>query len=498
MVAKRITIAVDASGIAGDLQNGFRPKRRCADNIFIANTLLDLNRQKKLLSYLMFVDLKEAYDMVDRGILFRKLQQYNFPPQLINYLQEYYFADCISTSSAGKKSSTLYQTRGLRQGCNLSSILFVIYLCELSRRLNAAKLGISLSVDLLIAYLLFADDIILLGHNEDEISALKTILEIWCMDFRMRIGAKKTQLITPISEKIWSIIDVTTGDIQDLETVESYKYLGINQKITLRKTANAKGKAMISKANYYASTILRLKSTVPDKLEVYRATWENIATPAILYGADVLPVTMDTINELEMIQRRVGKAVLGVPTNSANEVVELELGIKPFLLKILSMKINFFLSTKSDKTACNTTKLCLEILECSGDSEYIKNFNDLLSPFGLSVSTLTDSSISVVNIAVENRILEGVRAKTSLSTVPLTGSFWKPSPHLSEGLWSSTITRFRCQSVGLGNRTNIYKNYAEHNDEGRVVQCPLCSIYKNNEIHILKRDTKLTSQQVAD
>ena len=294
MVAKRITTAVDASGIAGDLQNGFRPKRRCADNIFIANTLLDLNRQKKLLSYLMFVDLKEAYDMVDRGILFRKLLQYNFPPQLISYLQEYYFADCISTSSAGKKSSTLYQTRGLRQGCNLSSILFVIYLCELSRRLNAAKLGIGLSTDILIAYLLFANNIILLGHNEDEVSALKTILEIWCMDFRMRIGAKKTQLITPVSDVAWSIIDVATGDIQELETVESYRYLGIDQKITLRKTANAKSKTMISKANYYASTILRLKSTVPDKLEVYRATWENIATPAILYGADVLPVTIDT------------------------------------------------------------------------------------------------------------------------------------------------------------------------------------------------------------
>ena len=242
MVAKRITTAVDASGIAGDLQNGFQPKRRCADNIFIANTLLDLNGQKKLLSYLIFVDLKEAYDMVDRGILFRKLQQYNFPQQLINYLQEYYFADCISTFSAGKKSSMLYQTRGLRQGCNLSSILFVVYLCELSRRLNIAELGIGLSADILIAYLLFADDIILLGHSEDEVSALKTILEIWCMDFRMKIGAKKTQLITPVSDAVWTIVDVVTGDIQELETVESYKYLGIDQKITLRKTVNAKCK----------------------------------------------------------------------------------------------------------------------------------------------------------------------------------------------------------------------------------------------------------------
>ena len=121
------------------------------------------------------------------------------------------------------------------------------------------------------------------------------------------------------------------------------------------------------------------------------------------------------------------------------------------------------------------------------------NFNDLLSPFDLSVSTLTDSSPKAISLAVENRILEGVRMKTSLSTVPLTGSFWKPSPHLSEGLWSCMITRFRCQSVGLGNRTNIYKNYAEHNDEGRVVQCPLCLMYKNNEIHILVQCVALKS-----
>ena len=83
-----------------------------------------------------------------------------------------------------------------------------------------------------------------------------------------------------------------------------------------------------------------------------------------------------------------------------------------------------------------------ELLENSGDSEYIKNFNDLLSPFGLSVSTLTETSPSVIGLAVENKILEGVRRKTSLSTVPLTGSFWKPSPHLSEGFWSCMITRF--------------------------------------------------------
>ena len=44
---------------------------------------------------------------------------------------------------------------------------------------------------------------------------------------------------------------------------------------------------------------------------------------------------------------------------------------------------------------------------------------------------------------------------------------------------------FRWQTVGLGNRTDFYRNFAKHNDKGRVVQCPLCLLYKNNEVHIL-------------
>lgn len=97
---------------------------------------------------------------------------------------------------------------------------------------------------------------------------------------------------------------------------------------------------MIFKANQHAKTILRLKATIPDKVEVYRATWENIAMPAILYAADVLPIDMSTIIALQDIQRGIGKAVLNVPRSTANEVVELELGLKPVLLKVLSLKSN--------------------------------------------------------------------------------------------------------------------------------------------------------------
>jgi hypothetical protein len=67
-------------------------------------------------SYLLFVDLQEAYDRVDRLILFSKLEQMGFPSTFIDYLRDYYTNDYITTDAAGVRTRKQYQKRGLRQG----------------------------------------------------------------------------------------------------------------------------------------------------------------------------------------------------------------------------------------------------------------------------------------------------------------------------------------------------------------------------------------------
>ena len=83
------------------------------------------------MSHLLFVDQKEAFDHVDRGILLQKLRQLNVPKTFINVLENFYFLDNISTAATGVRTTPQYQKRGLRQGCNLSSVLFILYLSEL-------------------------------------------------------------------------------------------------------------------------------------------------------------------------------------------------------------------------------------------------------------------------------------------------------------------------------------------------------------------------------
>ena len=109
--------------------------------------------------------------------------------------------------------------------------------------------------------------------------------------------------------------------------------------------------------------------------------------------------------------------------------------------------------------------MCLGLLKHSGNSEYLKNFDILLEPFGLSTDTVTNDSIKQITQLIQSNILENVRNKPSLSTIPLTGVFWKPSIHVAEGLWSTYLTRFRCQNAGLGNRSDSHKYYSSHDSK---------------------------------
>ena len=74
ILAKRFSEALQKDDVIRPEQNGFRSSRTCGDNIFILNSILEMNKNKKLLSHLLFADLKEAYDRVDCDILLCKLK----------------------------------------------------------------------------------------------------------------------------------------------------------------------------------------------------------------------------------------------------------------------------------------------------------------------------------------------------------------------------------------------------------------------------------------
>ena len=319
ILAKRLAEAVLKDNVIGPEQNGFRSARTCSDNIFILNSILEINKSKKKLSHLLFVDLKEAYDRVDRNILLAKLKQLNVGDKFTNFLTNYYFLDNISTQSSGQRTRKQYQKRGLRQGCNLSSILFIIYLSELSNRMRAGDLGIKLESGEVVCILLFADDIILVADSVESLEKLKKILEQWCLDFRMKISISKTNVITSLEDYECAISDSGTMEEEIINHVNSYKYLGVTQFLTPWRTSQRKGKEMLDTARTYKNVILRTRSQYLDNTAAMAALWQNVAIPGIMYAVDAIPIPEASITELEVIQNQIGKSLLGIPNHQQTQ-----------------------------------------------------------------------------------------------------------------------------------------------------------------------------------
>jgi hypothetical protein len=78
--------------------------------------------------HLLFVDLEKAYDSVPLKNLWKALEPYSISNSIIRAIKRLY-ENSFSEINLGKQlSSGFYITKGLRQGCSISPILFNIYI----------------------------------------------------------------------------------------------------------------------------------------------------------------------------------------------------------------------------------------------------------------------------------------------------------------------------------------------------------------------------------
>ena len=68
-----------AEKILPESQSGFRKGRGCADMIFVARQLVEKEREHGESLYVLFVDLRKAYDLVPRQVLWKVPERYGVP-----------------------------------------------------------------------------------------------------------------------------------------------------------------------------------------------------------------------------------------------------------------------------------------------------------------------------------------------------------------------------------------------------------------------------------
>ena len=134
IMTTRAYILLDKHGTK--YQFGATPKVGCQDGNFVLRTATHLRRQHNLETYVIFADLVKAFDTSNHDLIIDIIRKLGGPTKFCNAIERLY-TDLTVTLKIGKEKSDIAQSVGVRQGDNLSPVIFLLIMAAFSETLEA-------------------------------------------------------------------------------------------------------------------------------------------------------------------------------------------------------------------------------------------------------------------------------------------------------------------------------------------------------------------------
>ena len=217
---------LEAKEILADEQGGFRMGRGCRDQI-LSLVLIGQSMVAKKSSGMVatFIDFRKAYDRVDRMKLWDCLGQYGIGGHFLMFLKGLYEGSMSQVRINKRLGKEFAITRGLRQGCVLSPLLFSLYINSLVAELKHRDCGV-LCQGMLVSSLLFADDTVLLAESAEDMRKSLQCLQSWCEEWSVRINVEKSAMMHIRKKRVDRCAATFKIGMDEIPWVSSYKYLG--------------------------------------------------------------------------------------------------------------------------------------------------------------------------------------------------------------------------------------------------------------------------------
>lgn len=268
-------------------QTGFVKTRYIGNNVLNLQSVIEYLQCTGREGLLVSLDFKSAFDSLDHIFMLEAIRSYNLGNNFINWVSTLYNSAEAAVLSNGISTGWFPVERGVRQGCPLSPMLFVLAVEKLanSLRSNVNIQGVNI-LDTEIKISQFADDTTLVLKDEASLEESWKGLEAFKRVSGMELNIDKTQglmvgkfsLVGEIANNIsWTetihILGINISTQQGPEKEYELNFQSIIQKMEKvcdswsGKNITLKGKCVILNTLalpkiYYAATIL----AVPPKV----------------------------------------------------------------------------------------------------------------------------------------------------------------------------------------------------------------------------------------
>ena len=230
---KRLTNFLDQHDTIQENQAGFRAGYSTLDHIFTLNSLIEILKFKKTKLYCSFVDFSKAFDSVWRGGLWMKLLGNSINGKMFQVIHNLYqnIKSCVVYS--GSQSSSFQSFCGVRQGENLSPVLFSLFLNDMENFLethHCTGIDFDIENDQLLLYLkifvlLYADDTVIFGTDPDSFQSNLNVFYEYCQLWKLNINYKKTKIMI-FGRRNYDGLEFKLGE-HTINICDEFKYLGV-------------------------------------------------------------------------------------------------------------------------------------------------------------------------------------------------------------------------------------------------------------------------------
>ncbi|KAI3371926.1 hypothetical protein L3Q82_006798 [Scortum barcoo] len=194
---------------------------------------------------------------------------------------------------AGSKSDLFPVHVGLRQGCPLSPVLFIIFMDRISRRSQGPE-GVRFG-NHRISSLLFADDVVLMASSGQDLQHVLERFAAECEAAGMRISTSKSEAMVLDRKRVACPLQVG-GEV--LPQVEEFKYLGVlftSEGKIEREIDRRIGAASAVMQSVYRTVVVKKELSRKAKLSIYR----SIYVPTLTYGHELWVMTERTRSRIQ-------------------------------------------------------------------------------------------------------------------------------------------------------------------------------------------------------
>ena len=125
-IAQKLNNAI--AYLIADPQVGFSPTRQYDENIsLVRSTIRDINERRSLDGGIMlFLDNEKAFDRVQHDFMYKVLEAFNLPSELVGAVKTLYREANTAVKVNGQIGRAFAQTSGVKQGCPLSAVLYIL------------------------------------------------------------------------------------------------------------------------------------------------------------------------------------------------------------------------------------------------------------------------------------------------------------------------------------------------------------------------------------